>query len=135
MELPTAISVQYGADGVVTGLECDVLRPGEDAESDPPVAPVADRAGRETRAGDRFVGAADSRDIRELAEDDPIVDAWTVAAQGRSASQCGRSGSSAEKRSHSDSISHDGRAGTGFPGDHSASQLHDYHWPARCSGL
>ena len=74
----------------------DVPGPGEDAESDPPVAPVADRAGRATRADDRFVGAAESRDIRELAEDDPIVDAWTVAAQGRSAGQWGRSGSSAE---------------------------------------
>jgi hypothetical protein len=44
-------------------------------EPDPLVATVADRGGRESRVGDRLVGAAESQELRHLVEDDPVADA------------------------------------------------------------
>jgi hypothetical protein len=73
--------VEDKADGPVVGLQRDLLEPGEDAELDPLVAAVADRGGRAGRVGDRLVGAAEAQELHHLVEDDPVADAWAVAAQ------------------------------------------------------
>jgi hypothetical protein len=73
--------VEDEADDPVVGLQRDLLEPGEDAEPDPLVATVADRGGRAGRVGDRLVGAAEAQQLQHLVEDDPVSDAWAVAAQ------------------------------------------------------
>lgn len=73
--------VEDEADDSVVGLQRDLLEPGEDAESYPLVAAVADRGGRAGCVGDRLVGAAEAQKLQQFVEDDPVADARAVAAQ------------------------------------------------------
>ncbi|GAA2693796.1 hypothetical protein GCM10009864_80700 [Streptomyces lunalinharesii] len=73
--------IEGETDDPVVGIQRDLFEPGEDAESDPLVTAAADSGGRASRVGDRFVRAAETQELQELVEDDPVADTPAVAAE------------------------------------------------------
>ncbi|MBB4927570.1 hypothetical protein FHR34_006665 [Kitasatospora kifunensis] len=73
--------VQSQADDPVVGLQRDLLEPGEDSNSDPLVATIADRGDRAGRVGDRLIGATEAQELDHLLEDAPVTDAGPAAPQ------------------------------------------------------
>jgi hypothetical protein len=84
--------LQQQPHDAVVGLQRDLLELGENAQLDPLVTAVADRAGRAAGIGDRLGGTAEPQNLDELVEHDPVRDTPTVAAQrmGRIERRTGR---------------------------------------------
>lgn len=59
-----------------------MLEPVEGSQGDPLVAAGAEGGGRSGGVGDGLIGAAEPQELKEFVEDDPVVDAWAVTAQG-----------------------------------------------------
>ncbi len=70
--------LQVEADNPVIELQAQLFQSGEDTGGDPLIPPGPQSRGRAGRVGDLGIRGAEDKDLDELVEDDPVVNAAPV---------------------------------------------------------